>query len=111
MRFEQRGDVLEISIAARLSLQPNQVVEADRPDSDALDHRFDRPQSHLRVGASTGNLTRVEEVELAGGRAQGEVAAVEEVIGVANIDVQRQTNSGPNSSSTKKRAAGSSRSP
>jgi hypothetical protein len=34
---EQGGDVLEVAVATRLSLQADQIVEADGADADAFD--------------------------------------------------------------------------
>ena len=70
---EEGGYVLEVAIAAGGALEADQVIEADGADADALHDSLDGAGTHLLVGATAGDLGGVEEVETAGGGAQGEV--------------------------------------
>src|SRR5680860_966080 len=84
---QQSGDVLQVAIAARLPLQADQVVEPHRANADPLDDGLDGAGAHLLVRAATGNLGWIEEVEPSRHGAQGEVAAVEEILGIVRVDL------------------------
>ena len=86
---QQGGDVLEIAIAPRLPLQADQIVEADGTDADALDDCLDGARAHLLVRAAARDLAWIEEIEASGGRAQGEVGAIQKVLRIARVDIEK----------------------